>query len=433
MKTEVASVQSWTRKLDVEVPAEEFSSREEKAIAAFQKKVHIDGFRKGKVPLALVRQRFAEAMKADVSEALAVHFLRQAIEENGLFPVATPVIQKLDYEEGVRLTFSAEMEVEPDIELRDYRGLKIEKELVAVTKDDVRTTIESLRDEHASLQAVEGGAGAGHVVEGDIQALESSGIPVIGRKWENRGIELGESPLGKLVQDQLLGVKAGEERRFKVVEPERGPDGRMREQEKHYLIKVKSVKEKTLPVLGDDFAKQVGNFESIPKMEEGILHVLEVSHTREAEEALEQRIIAEIIRRNDFDLPPSMIENALSSLYEDEVRRTGQNPDQAEFRKSFLPMVQRTLKWDILWHKIAATESLSIGEDEVGQWIEKAAEADPKNEKRIRALYKDEKRRNRLKENLLNQKVLQRIKEHAHIKEVAVKSRSQAPPSIIAP
>jgi trigger factor len=433
LKAEVTSINSWKRKLDVEVPVEEFKPHEEKAVTAFQKKAHLDGFRKGKAPLHLVRRHFADAMKEDVSESLAIRFLREAIEGKNLFPIATPVIRKVEYEEGARLSFSSEMEVEPEIKVKDYTGLKLEKETVETTQDDVQNTIETLRNEHASFESINGGAEAGHIVEGDIQALESTGIPVIGKKWENRGIELGVSHLGEMVQDQLIGVKPGEERRFKVVEPERGQDGKVREQEKHYSIKVKSVKDKNLPELADAFAKKVGDFETVAKMEEGIRKFLEVQREKEAEEQLENRISAEIVRRNDFELPPSMIENGFSALYEDHVRRTRQQPDPAEFRKAFLPLVLRSLKWDLLWHKIAEAESLSVGEEETEQWIQKMAEADPKNEKRVRSLYKEEKRRNQLKGNLLNDKVIRFIKEHSKIKEMTVKGSAQAPSSIITP
>ncbi len=430
MKAEVTSVNSWKRKLDVDVLPDEFMPYEEKAVETFQKKVHLDGFRKGKAPLHLVRRHFADALKEDVSESLAIRFLREAIEDKNLLPIATPVIRKVEYEEGASLSFSAEMEVEPEVRVKDYTGLKLEKEKVKTTQEDVRNTIETLRNEHASFQGIEGGAEAGHIVEGDIQALESTGIPVIGKKWENRVIELGESHLGKMVQDQLLGIKTGEERRFRVVEPVRSQDGKTREEEKHYSIKVKSVKGKNLPELADAFAKKVGDFETVAKMEEGIQKFLEAQREKEAEEQLENRISGEIVQRNDFELPPSMIENGLSALYEDHVRRTQEQPNPEEFRKAFLPLVQRSLKWDLLWHKIAAAESLTVGEEEADQWIQKAAETDLKNEKRVRALYKEEKRRNQLKENLLNDKVFRFIKEHSKIKEVTVKA---AAPSIITP
>jgi trigger factor len=185
--------------------------------------------------------------------------------------------------------------------------------------------------------------------------------------------------------------------------------------------------------LADDFAKKVGDFETVAKMEEGIQKFLEAQRAKEAEEQLENRISTEIVQRNDFELPPSMIENGLGVLYEDHVRRTQQQPNPEEFRKAFIPMVQRSLKWDLLWHKIAETESISVGEEEIDEWIQKAVEADPKNEKRVRAIYKEEKRRNQLKENLLNNKVIEYIKNHSKVKEVTVKGPQQEPSSIITP
>ena len=429
----MTQLNSWKRSLNVDVPADGFKSQEEKAILEFQKKVHVDGFRKGKVPLNLIRQRFSGEMKDDVSEKLAIHFLRIALEEKNLFPIATPVIRKLDYAEGVSLHFSAEMEVEPDVQVADYKGLKLEKEIVKITKEDVRDTIQAMREERATRKSVETGAASGHIVEGDIQALESTGIPVIGQKWENRGIELGVSTFGKIVEGQLQGIKAGEERRFRVIEPVQGADGTVREQEKHYSIKVKSVSEKVLPELADDFAKAAGNFESVIKMEEGIQKYLESRRDEEAEKQLEDRIASEVVRRNDIELPPSMIENALSALFEDQQRRSERRVDPGEFRKVYLPVVQRSLKWDLLWHKIAEVESLAVAESEAEQAIQNFIQASPKDEKRVRALYKDAKRMHDLKDRLLNEKVMALIKQHAKIKEATIHRPSQAASGILTP
>jgi len=432
LKTAVTDIGSWKRRVEVEVEAEEVRPYMEEAYRSYQKKVHVEGFRKGRAPLSLVRQRFGERIRAEVSEDLIQTFFQDAIRKEKLAIVSPGTVQEFFFEEDKPLRFTAEVEVEPVVDVTSYKGLKVEKEVVKVTPEDVQRTLDVLRERRAERKPVKGGSELGHIIEGDVQALGSSGVPIIGQKWENRSFEMGSPPLGDLIQDQLLGVVAGEVRRFKIVQPEKGPDGKIKDREDHYSIKVKSIQEKILPELDDNFAKEVGEFQTVSDLEEDIYNRLEVQRNQEAERLLRNRVADEIVKRNDFEVPPSMVENALKGLWEDYRKRSDKKEvSEDQFRQENRASVVWNIKWHLIWQKIAEVEGIAVTEEEVDEEIGKLKRAFPKEEKKIQALFKDSRERRRLKENLSEEKVMGFLKEHAKIKEVSLKPPKNTRSSII--
>ena len=176
MKTVVTETGACKRRLEVEVGAEEVRPYMEEAYRSYQKKLHIEGFRKGRVPLSIVKQRFGEQIRAGVADDLVQTFFRDAIEKESLAVVSPGTVQELSFGEDEPFRFTAEVEVEPEVRVVDYKGFKVEKEVLKVTEEDVKRTLEVLREQKAERKPVEGGAQSGHIVEGDVQALDASGL-----------------------------------------------------------------------------------------------------------------------------------------------------------------------------------------------------------------------------------------------------------------
>ena len=431
MNTVVSEIGPWKRKVEVELNPEEVNPYIEEAYQSYQKKLKIDGFRKGKIPISIIRKRFGQMIKAEVTEKLVETFFRKAIEEKKLKVVAPGQIQEISFEEGRSFRFTAEVEVEPEIEVTNYKGIKVEKEILQVTQEDVHDAIEILQDEKAEIRPVKEGAKKGHLIEGDVQALDITGIPIIGKKWENRVFEMKSPYVDQVIQDQLLGVVEGEERRFKISQTGKRRDGQVQNREEHYSIKVKFVKEKILPELGDDFAKGIGDFKTFAEMEETIQRKIEKQREDEAEQLLRNRLADHIIRRNDFDIPSSMIKNALDGLWENYQKQSEEAVDESKFREEHKASVEWNMKWSLVWNKIAEMENIVVSEEEVAEEIEKMKKLSEKNSQKVEALFKDEKRRVNLKERLLEGKVIGFLKENAIVKEVIVKRRKKQKSSII--
>ncbi len=431
MKTVVSEIGSWKRKIEVEIGSEEVRPHMEKAYKSYQKKLRIDGFRKGKIPLAMIRKRFGQMIEADVSEKLIETFYQKAIEQEKLKIVAPGQIKEMSFQDDQSFQFTAEVEVEPEIEVANYKGIKVEKEILKVTQDDVNQTIEMLRNEKAEMRPVLEGAKEGHIIEGDIQALDTTGVPIIGNKWENRVLEMKTPLVDQVIQDQLLGVVEGEVRRFKVPRSEREPDGQIQNREEHYSMKVKSVKEKILPELGDDFAKGIGDFQTLEEMKDTIQKRIEIQREYDAEQLLRNRLADHIIRRNHFNIPPAMIENGLNNLLANYREQSKEVVDEAAFREEHKDKVEWNIKWDLIWHKIAELENISVTEDDVKAEIEKVVKSSDQNDQKMRAWFQDKKRRDNLKERILEGRVIDFLKENAKIKEVVVKKSKKQKSSVI--
>jgi trigger factor len=419
LKIDVSAINGWKRSIAVRVETEEMARPQEQAISRFQKRIHLDGFRKGKVPMTLIRQRFQKVMDEDVAEELAEVFYKKAVQEQNLDPVAPGVLKDVHYKENETLEFKAEVEVEPEVSVRDYKGLKAERESWKIEDVHVQQVIDDLRERHAEMKPSGSPARIGDMITGDIQALDTTGVPIIGQKWEKRWIELGRPPLGDVVQTQLDGVTVDEERPFTVMEKGTDEKGRTRDQERRYAIRVKTIHQKLLPDLNDDFAKKAGNFETLDVMRDGIRKYLEADRDAYSRRQMTQRIADEIIRRNDFELPPSLVEFAFSRFMEQFAKEHAEVPE-AEARKQNLPLIEWNLKWRRIWAAIARAEGMAVTDEDVENEIQKAVQARPQDEKRIRARFKDASRLESLKDTLLEDKVMSMLVEHSKIKEVTL-------------
>jgi len=430
LKTTVTESGSCKKILEVEVPFEDVKPIIEKTFDTYRKKISIDGFRKGKAPQSLIQKQFGDAIQAEAADQAVQSFYKKAIEQEDIHPVAPGTIQDVSFDENKPLIFKAEVEVEPEIKVTNYHGIKVEKEIMKVDAQDIDRTLEALQEQKAKLEPVEGGVEKGNVIEGDIQAIDLSGVPIIGNKWEDRAFELGKAPLGDIIEDQLLGAKVGEEKRFSIEQPaDSNPEGRP--ETDHYSIHVKSIKKKILPSLDDAFAKDMGKFDSLDELKEDIKKSLEARRESESEQRLRNRLAEEIIRRNDFELPPSLVETVLNGMWQEYQKRPDPEITEEKFKEENKPRVLWNLKWIRIWMKVAEQESLSVSDEEANAKIDEAVKQSPKQDKKIRSLYKDKRKIERLREDILEEKVINFLKEHAKIKEVVLKKSKKEKSSLI--
>jgi len=430
LKTTVTESGSCKKILEVEVPFEDVKPIIEKTFDTYRKKISIDGFRKGKAPQSLIQKQFGDAIQAEAADQAVQSFYKKAIEQEDIHPVAPGTIQDVSFDENKPLIFKAEVEVEPEIKVTNYQGIKVEKEIMKVDAQDIDRTLEALQEQKAKLEPVEGGVEKGNVIEGDIQAIDLSGVPIIGNKWEDRAFELGKAPLGDIIEDQLLGAKVGEEKRFSIEQPaDSNPEGRP--ETDHYSIHVKSIKKKILPSLDDAFAKDMGKFDSLDELKEDIKKSLEARRDSESEQRLRNRLAEEIIRRNDFELPPSLVETVLNGMWQEYQKRPDPEITEEKFKEENKPRVLWNLKWIRIWMKVAEQESLSVSDEEANAKIDEAVKQSPKQDKKIRSLYKDKRKIERLREDILEEKVINFLKEHAKIKEVVLKKSKKEKSSLI--
>lgn len=433
MKVAVSEVSSWKKQIDVEVSLEEIQPIIEKAYVKFQKKAKIEGFRKGKVPLSMVKKRFGEAIKYDAVEDVIQHFYSKAIDENEIDIIAPGMIKNVSSIDEDPFKFSAEVEVEPKIQVDNYKGLKAKKEVIKVTDEEVDHTIEYLRQQRATVEDVEGAVEPGFVIMADVQATDATGVPVVGEKWSDRYFELGQPPFGESLEKQLVGARIDDEKLVRLMPTEKNQEGQEEEKEFFYKLKIKKIQKKMVPELNDEFAKALGEFETFDALKKHVRENHEMQQEDEAESALRQQLADEIIRKNDFELPPSMVQNAIDRMWEDQKKRPNQRFQEEDFKQGYKPVAVWNIKWHLIWKQIAVQESIQIEESELQEAIDKMVEAQPNQEQRLRAVYKKEENRHHLSENLLDEKVMKFIKENAKIKETKIDRPKQEQSSLVNP
>ena len=409
-------------RLEFDIPPDEIAAKVEEELRELRKRVTIPGFRKGKAPLEMVKIRYGKDVEKDVVENLAKEKAR-AILAGEDYKIWGPLylVSKEITPEGAHVVL--EFDVEPQAEIKKLEGLKVVKEIRRVTDEDVERVLESLRKDQAMIKKVEDGAKEGHYVLADFQEVDVAGTPIIGRKFKDRYFRLGEGDLGEQLQEQLLGVTAGDERKVKISYP----DQQGKTKEEYYSVQVREVQEHILPELDDEFARAIGEeFKTLEDLKKRIREDLQARYDHEAEERLREAIIEEAIKNNPVEIPPRIVETYIANAYEDYSKDRQPKPDFAEFAQQFRPVALRHLQWFFLMEKIIKEKGLEVTDEEVEKEIERqAAETKGVSPERVREYYRRPQELKRLKERLQEEKVIEYLLKNAKITEVDVTQKDK--------
>lgn len=416
MQTSVETLGSFTRKLKIEIPKEDLLPLQDKLLKQYQRQSNIPGFRPGKAPISIIRQRFKDQLLQDLVQEVLHKFYSKALDEAKLNPISEGKITSFtfhDIESG--MTMEIELEVEPEIELRKFKGLKVEKEVVQVTDTMVSDALERLREQYATVKEVEQ-AKEGHYLYFDVQELEKGDVPIIGHKYENLQVKLGSGEFDKDIEKQLEGIKKGDKR---IVRKEMPPTTPKDKQPRFSSleIEVKKIEEKEFPELNDDFVKNLDDdsLQTLEQLRARLQENIQQDLNYRTENNFHQRLIDELLKENPFEVPPSMVENYLDHMLKN-IRQQSKDKeiDEEAFRKEYRPVAIHNLRWYFLKKKIIESENLSIFDAELFEIIDKS-NLDEKDKKRIK---NDPHTLDHLREDILERRVIDLLKTHAEISEI---------------
>src|ERR1035438_4002414 len=266
------------RELELEIPADEVSKAMERVAKEFAKVARVPGFRPGKAPLTLIRRRFADDIKGEVLQSLVPERVEKAVTEQKLTPVSQPQVEKLDFNEGQPLKFSAVFEVLPEFELGNYKDLPLEMPTMEVSDEDVAKTREEMRERAATFAPVEGRA----VEDNDFVQLKLTGTPDDGGEpLQADGVlcHIGAEETMAPFNENLRGVNIGDHKDFDVPYPADYPDAKLAGKTYHYSVDVLGIKTKKLPELNDDFAKDVSDATTLDELNKKTRERLDHSRT----------------------------------------------------------------------------------------------------------------------------------------------------------
>ncbi|MFH1760355.1 MAG: trigger factor [bacterium] len=373
MKVDIAEKNSFTRELTVEIPAEEMEKEFNKNLSKYRRELQIPGFRPGKVPMNYVMSRFGKAIRGEVVEKAIEENYKKALDENKIIPVNQAKIEDIKAEENSPLVFKAVVEIEPDIELKDYKGLGIRPEVKQITDKEINEVLESIRDNLAKKVPVERSIKNGDLVELDYKKVIFDGEEQ--KEYENpkEALEIGKSQTRDF-DKELIGLNSGEEKAITVDFPEDYANKKLAGKKAEFLVYIKSIKEKVLPKLDDELAKDTGNYKSLDELKAKIKADLEDEEQKKAFKEAGDKVIDAIIEKNSFDVPESMVENYLSYKIQELTEVYNLEIKDDEFKKRFQPDAVKFLKRKRILREISKAESIKPSQDEVDAEIKKVAD-----------------------------------------------------------
>jgi trigger factor len=418
MNLSVRSTGAWQHALDIEVPVEEVERRIDEVARQIQRRAAMPGFRKGRVPLDMVRQHFAASVEQEFLERYLPRVTGEAVDQARLSPVVPPLVRNLRFSPGEPLRFEALVDVRPEIEAKDYRGIPVTRRLQPVDEAGVERVLASLLDDTAVFVDVERPAGRGDVVLLDSTRLDANGRRLSGSRAKARRIELGAQGVPPDLEAGLLGAEAGQERTITVSYPADYPAAEVAGKAVRYVIKVRKIQEKKLRELDDNLAREVFKLDSLEELRSRVRLNLEGEERVRVQRETEGAIAEALVQRNSFELPERLVEYMLERvLHEATGGREVQAPLRAELEGRYRPNVERSLRREMLLAAVARQEKLEVSDEEVGQEIQRMAEADPRQASRVRARYLSAEARQGLKESVLERKALDWLINAAEVRE----------------
>lgn len=424
MEVNISDQGKWEKIVEVTVPYEEIVPKFEKAYLTYKKKIQLEGFRKGKVPVDLIKKVFGIKIEKEVAENSVSDYLDEAVKEKNVKIYDVSKLDSVSYDRNKGLQFKATIKIQPEVEVEKYKDLEVEKEIYQITDDDIKEVIESLREQQATMTTIEGEAQRGHYIVADVQKIDSTGVPLIGQKYENRYFQLGGEEADEQFVEQLLGAKPGDTRRITLSATSPIPNEENKQYE-YYSVAVKEVKVKNIPDIDDELAKDVGNYENLEELKNAIRENLEKQAVENTKQNLSNRIMDEVIKSNPIELPDYMVEKFLDALIENVKKENREKIDEEQLRERYRADAIWNLKWIMIKDTILELENINVYETEVNEYIEDLAKKAGKNAAIIRSNYRNSKKREQLIHKIQEQKVIDLLVNHAKISDKIVTYRDR--------
>lgn len=386
MSLQVEKLEKNMAKLTIEASAEEFEKAIEKAYQKSKNKINVQGFRKGKAPLALVEKMYgASIFYEDAANEIIPMAYEKAALESELEIVSRPEIDVVQIEKGKPFIFTAEVAIKPEVTLGDYKGIQVEKKEVTVTDEEVMDRIEKEREQNSRMLTVDDRP----IQKDDIAVIDFEGFvdgePFEGGKAEGHSLTIGSGSFIDNFEDQLIGKSIGDVLDVNVTFPEEYHSEELAGKPAVFKVKINEIKAKELPELDDDFAQDVSEFDTLDEYKENIKATLKESKEKELKTAKENEIVDKIIENASMDIPEPMIESQVNQMAEDFAQRmsyqglsldqyfqfTGK--DSRKFIESLRPQALKRIQSRLVLEAIVKAEGIQVSEEELDKELTEMA------------------------------------------------------------
>jgi trigger factor len=413
-------VEGCKHSLEISVPVEEVETETEKVVNSFQSRAKLRGFRPGKAPASLIRKQFQGDIRQQVLENLIPRFLDKKVKEEDLHVVGRPNIAKVKFDQGEPLLFTAEFEVSPEVELEEYKDLTVPYHEPEVTDDDVLKRVESIRERKAEYINID----PRPLEDGDfalVSLVTTSGVEGEPVKQDEIMIEIGAGDTVQGFSDGLRGASPGEQREFDVTYPEDYGQEKLAGRTVRFHAEIKGVRRKELPELNDEFAKDLGDYQSLEELKEMIRKTIFSERQYEAQQETKNKLVEALVDLHDFSVPDAFVDRQIQNRLEQTLRSLEQQGQDIKNLKLDWPKIKeaqrdkavREVKASLLLGKISERESINATRDEVDREVERIAKQQREPLAAVRFRMEKDGSLGRIASHIQTEKTLNFLFEHA--------------------
>ena len=429
MEIAVENLSELTRKLTITLPKETVGPALDKAFAKINKEVRLKGFRRGKIPQSVLEKNFRDQIQAEVGEKLVQETYFDAVEKEGLEPVVHPEIAEHRFPEDGTFVYVAMVDIKPQIDLKEYKGLEVEKPVLVVAEEEIDKEITLLQRHQAALQTAE----EGHVIAMDDVAVVDfqgfhDGKAMKEVRNENYSVDIGMNRLGKDFEEKLIGMKKGDKALYEVDFPADYPNPMLAGKKVEFKVDVKDVKVRVRPELDDEFAKDIKpELTSLEALRDDIRARLQKAKDDALQGDLDDKIMHKLIELNPFEVPQRLVNYEIQEMLkqtEENLKRSGLSFESAginleELVEKNRDVAAKRVKGDFLLKKIAEVEEIKIADEDIQRGYQRIADQYRMTLDEVKKYFQRREEILPFMNELHNEKVLNFLREQARFTSVA--------------
>ncbi len=419
MKYKAKSLEECTVLFEIQVSTQMIKRVLDEVYADIVKVANIPGFRPGKAPVDMVRLRYAKDAREDVLKRLIPEAYRQAVEQHKVEPVSLPEVSDVLFEEDKPLTFKVKVDTRPKFKLKEYKGLRVQKKKVLITDADVDKTIENLRGISAKyISADDRPVKMDDYVVSDLECFVDG--KSVHKKRENLWLAIEKDSFMSSLTEKMVGMKKLEERDIDVTLPEKYPDKDLAGKQARYHVLVKEVKERRLPAIDDEFAKDMGR-QNLADLKGEVAKELQARADSNAEAEVENQLLNKLIDEHVFKVPSAFVARQLDLMVKDAKKRLEEKgfkkedlvKKDAEFKEKFKTDAERQVRLLFILDAIATAEKIEVSDSDVGEAYRSIAAQSGKTEEFVKDYYEKEEYVDNLRDKIREGKTIRFLLDNA--------------------
>jgi trigger factor len=428
MRANVENLSPVKKKISVEIPSERVSLEIEKVYGEIRKNAAIKGFRKGKVPQSIIEKHYSEKMEADVLKNLVNESYMKALMDHKIMPVSQPSFESDVLKPGEPFKYTVTFETAPEIDLKDYMGVQVEKRKFVPDEKIIDGRIRELQDGMAQLKTIDPVRPA---VEGDFAVIDFkgflNGVPFERGEATGYVLQLGSKHFIPGFEEQVVGMSPGETKEVNVTFPAEYGVSELAGQPVTFSVTLTEIKEKELPALDNEFARQFGNFDSMDDLKARIADVYEKEESQKIDNELKDNVVKALIAQHEFEVPEAMVQKQLTVLMENMKNNlSAQNltfekigTSEEKLKAQSRGVAVNQVKGSLLLAAIAEKECINVDESEIEEKIRDIAEQANKDYEVVSGYYeKNPYMKDTLRMQLREDKIISFLLQHANVIEV---------------